>query len=117
MLMHFGNFLCNIGEKGLFKTGSSLWCAALETAFPFTPGCMKCPQLFAFRSAPSAKAVAFFEGRATLGAKLICKGGWGSYRNRFLSFGGINGIFFIVPQVTFAYGAIHISIRIPGTKI
>ena len=29
MLTHFGNFLCSIGEKGPFKTDSSLWRTAL----------------------------------------------------------------------------------------
>ena len=37
MLTHFGNFLCCIGEKGPFKTVSSLWRTALPVAFILNP--------------------------------------------------------------------------------
>ena len=33
MLTHFGNFLCSIGEKGPFKTNTSLWSVALRLLF------------------------------------------------------------------------------------
>jgi hypothetical protein len=33
MLTHFGDFLCSIGGKNPFKTGFSLWRAALAGVF------------------------------------------------------------------------------------
>ena len=32
MLMHFGNFLCSLGGKGLFKTNAALWSVALHAS-------------------------------------------------------------------------------------